>query len=185
MRYHINNKDEVGLCKAQEGKCPFKDKDGNEKTHYTTRTEANYVLSEKLNKKYSPLSSTKKRTLPKKFIESRENIKKLLIDLNIKEEKDLKNVNTVQEMVNKWFDGDRSKYNIFRDMSTSEINNQTKNSIYEMIQNNISVNIAKENNIDTKPNTTFSNIDILDDDFDNITLEKIRENKLEPINFNK
>lgn len=188
MRYHINDEDEVGVCSAKPGNCRFKNATGDERKHYTSKNDAMNALSAKLNKQY-PLSTHRKRALPQKFIKNRTNIKNLLIELNIKDENELRNVNTIQEMITDWFDGDRSRYNMFRDIVNTPLNKESKTAISQLLKNNIKVNVANKSNIDTKPNTIYSNIDILsdsdsEDSFDKITLEKIRENKISPVKFN-
>lgn len=186
MRYHINDKGEVGKCEAKPGKCRFKKSNGDEKDHYASKEEAVKARDSILRKKYPSLTSHKKRTPPKKFIESRENIKKLLVDYNFKKDKELKNVNTIQEMVANWFDGDKAKYIIFRDLAKTNLNSNSKEAISKMLKGNIKVNITDKTNIDTKPNTIYSNIDIIsesDNDFDKILLAQVRNKTLPPIKF--
>lgn len=185
MRYHINDDDEVKLCKARKGNCPYRNSQGEEREHYATREEALEAIAKKLGPKYGTVSThvRKKRRLPKKFIETRAKIKDLLLMTEMKNEDQIKDVSTVQEMVKEWFNGSRKDYVFFRDLTRVDLSDQSRESIKTMIENKISVNVVTEKNINEKPNVRFSNIDLLDDEFDKITLEQIREDRLAPIVF--
>ena len=179
MRFHINDAEKVGQCKARPGYCPFKSADGKEMPHYSTREEATIALTKKLEKQYPNTMTTRKtrRAIPKKFLESQKNIKELLVEMNIKKADELTQVETVKEMVDKWFDGNRANYTTFRDLAKTDLTTRSKESISKMFNDNITVNIANNSNLDTKPNSRFSNIDLLDDTFDKITIEDFKKIK--------
>lgn len=204
MTYHISNDTKSRKCNAQSpATCPLRDNTQkfvneiqasggtidqsimNPKNHYKTAEEAQVVVESIMNAR-NPLR-TKKKPPSAAFIKNRDLIKESLINFGNVSEEEISEVSNIREMVKEWFNGDRNAYNAFKYIAENEtIDDETRKKIAEMVNGNFKVTTVQQvSNIGLKKNNRTeisqqSEITIIDEDSDKITLDDLRKGKIKP-----
>lgn len=182
MKYHINNDYEVKPCGASdESRCPFFGRDG-ESNHFTSSDEAISKAEEKLAQKHNSSAAKRKRSTPQ-FTKNKEFIKEAIIEYgNVQSGEELQEVTTVREMVEKWFDGDRRKYNEFKKLiDDNGFTKESKKSVAHMIMHGVAIQKKKsvyDISETTNASSETSEITILEE-----SSEKIDWDSLDPNSF--
>lgn len=171
MKYHINNKGEVKPCRAKV-KCRFGGANGNE-NHFTSASEAEKYVQEKLTRTYDPMRSVRRVGSPNaQFIKNRDNLRDSLVSFGVKNAENLPDVNSVDEIVNKWFNGDSDQYKRTKNLieTSPGITNETKKSLGGILQSHVNLNVVTVDNLSRIPDTdafSSSDVDLLEDSDEN------------------
>lgn len=157
----------------------------NPRNHYVNAEEAQEAVDAILEAR-NPMKS-KKKPPSQAFIKNRELLKDSLIKYGNVDEKDISEVANIREMVKEWFGGDRNAYTTFKYIAESEtIDDNTRKKIAEMVNGNFKVTtINNVSNIGSKKDTKSSQINqseitIIDEVSDKITLEDLRNGNVSP-----
>jgi hypothetical protein len=167
IKYHINDKGEVHRCKARV-KCRFGGATGVE-NHYSSLAEAEVAAQKTLTDNYGSMGAVQRATPSPQFTRTREAIRAALVRYSAVENGSvLPEVATVQELVAKWFAGDRARYTTFRQLSENEdLADATKTSIGGFFKGGFSVSVSSTADaLPTKKQASkfsASEIDLLDD----------------------
>lgn len=184
MKYHINKDYEVKPCDASdETNCPFFGNNGGT-NHYENEKEALNKVEELLDKKHNVNKGKTKRPTAQ-FVKNKKFISEALIEYGNIKEKDLQDVSDVKEMINEWFNGDREKYNSFRNLiNDNGFTEDTKKSVAHLILRGLPVQKTQSvydiSSAQTEQsNSTFANshVTILEDFPEDVDLEHIRDNR--------
>lgn len=193
MKYHINDDYEVKPCSATEdGRCPFWGRhSGN--NHYNNENDAINAIETILSKKHT-FSFRKKNTVKVEFIKHREETRKSLINYSNVDNNSLEHVENVDEMIQKWFNGDKETYSTFKNtINNEEIKDDTKKSVSSFLQKGMSVKNTKNvKDLPIELDNDFSNdfdfdsseITLIDDTPDKVDLEDLRNGHLNAFKFN-
>ena len=155
MKYHINENGEVSPCKAKI-RCPFGGATGSE-NHFATKAEA-VRAAEKLLQSKNPTYSVSKSNF--NFSRKAEAIGEVLAEAGVTK---LPWVNNDAEMIEKWFGGDRKKYDLFFRLSQSEnLKNPTKKAIIKL-SNRHPLTIVSDAKRIRKTRSSGSQVDIMDE----------------------
>jgi hypothetical protein len=182
-RYHINSAGEAMPCTAKV-RCRFGGESGVE-NHFDTAEAAQIEVQNRLQKEFSQVSSVRRGAASTQFIKSRENIKSALVSYGVvKNDGQLVDVDTTEEMVREWFDGDISQYQAFKKVSENEeISSETKKSVGNFVKQGLPVTLSSS--VHEVPHSRSkgmfegSEIDLLEDIPDSpIDLESIRNGSL-------
>lgn len=141
-KYHINSQGEAKPCSAQV-KCRFGGETGVE-NHFSTVEAAQAEVQHRLQKEFSQLASVHSRGTTPQFIKNRDAIKSALLTYGgVKDEASLAEVSNTAEMVNKWFDGDSSRYKSFKRLvESNDITPETKKSVGTFVQRGVPVSLS-------------------------------------------
>lgn len=176
-KYHVNpNTGMVSPCNAKI-KCRFGGASGDE-NHFSRKSEANKFSEKIMEQKFSPMKSTS-RQKKTSFAKNRENLKKdLLASGVISADDKLPNVRSKKEMIDKWFDGDKEKFEtISKVNSETSLRDTTKKSVGTFINNSVKVNVVSDLDFEDSGNDK-SNVDLLNEDLESINIDDIRRGKM-------
>lgn len=135
-KWHINGQGQVGRCSAKK-KCPFGGVSGFE-NHYTNKEDAELAAISKL-EGVSPWSTAKKNG-GVSFQQTRDSMKKTLLSLGVAKANELPEVSNTKELVEKWFDGDKSKFEDFKELSSNkELAPAAKKAMAQMLNKGLSI----------------------------------------------
>lgn len=173
IKWHINDKGEVGRCSATKGKCPFGGASGLE-NHYSSREEAVKEAASTM-AGFSNLGTSSKKRPTESFQNTKDTLRKSLIDYGVMKNNELPEVRTTSEMIQQWFNGDRKKFESFKNL----VNDQTlsvasKKSVAQLINRGVSV--QQVDSVDSLDSGTAT-VDILDDSLRGVSLADIRANR--------
>lgn len=181
MKYHINNENKVGVCRAKKS-CRFGGNTGFD-NHYTDKKEALEAASKQIAKEFSSTTTS----ASKKFIENTENLKNLIISYGFKKSSELPPVSNNSEIIKKWFNNDKANYNNFKKLIENDsLNSNSKKSIAYLMSKNIDIEVVSLKNL--KNNSDFSNsvVEIFEDTPENnMSLDDIINGKLPGITIGK
>jgi len=169
-KWHINGNGEVGRCTATKGKCPFGGASGLE-NHYSSREEAEKIVASSM-ADFSSLGTASKKRQTESFQNTKTALRKALVSYGVSKSADLPDVATTNELVERWFDGDKRKFEAFKSL----VNNQTltpvsKKSIAQLINRGVSVDHTDDvNTLDSGKAT----VDLLDESLRGVSLADIR-----------
>lgn len=173
--YHINNQYEVKPCGAtMKENCPFFGNFGNE-NHYENFEQA-VISSEAASQGTHGMFAGSASSA---FTRNRNDIEQHFIQWGlVRKTNPLPEVRSTQEMINKWFSGDKTRYNSFKKIITDkDLNSDTKKDIAILLMRGLSVSTT--NNVrklgENKNNTTNSEITIIEENSDTITQNDLRE----------
>lgn len=182
-KYHINNDGEARPCGAKV-KCRFGGESGVE-NHFSSAEAAEVEVQKRLQKEFSHVSSMRQKGTSAQFVKNREAIKTALVSFGaVKNADSLPEVRNTDEMVEKWFDGDSSRYKSFKRLTeANDITTDTKKSVASFVQKGLPVNISST--VHDVPHSRSddkfeeSEIDLLEDiPNGKINLEELRSGKL-------
>lgn len=171
VKWHINEKNEVGLCSAKFRKCPHGGPTGAD-NHFATQEAAEKFLS--LTLPGSSNLGTTRRAPSRAFRESSAKIRQQLIDSGVKD-RNLPEVRTVSDIVKYWFDGDQKKYHLFKALVANErINEAERKSLASLINKGFDVQqITAVDEITNK-----SVVDVLDESLSGVSLSDLKKASL-------
>lgn len=179
-KFHINNNYEVHSCGANtEEKCPYYGKFGNN-NHYDDQNEATRVSQLLMSKKHSLIPSQKKDS--SRFFDKKNEILSILKKNKI-DTKKIPEVYTMKDMIHKWFNGDKEVYEELLNINNNkDYKDSTKRSLIKFLINGVIIDdvnsIQSMNNVNNTLDSK-SNITIIDDFDDNITLDDLRKGRLQ------
>lgn len=141
-KYHINSQGEAKPCAAQV-KCRFGGETGVE-NHFSTVEAAQAEVQSRLQQEFSHVASVRNRGTTPQFIKNRDAIKDALVTYGgVKDKAALEEVSNTEEMVQKWFDGDSSRYKSFKRLvESSDITPETKKSVGTFVQRGVPVSLS-------------------------------------------
>lgn len=182
MKYHINNDYEVKPCGASDmSRCPFYGNDGDS-NHYADEATAVRKVEEILSAKHN-VTKGKNKQPSAQFRRSKKFIAEALVEYgNVNSEKDLQDVSNVKDMISKWFNGDKDKYDSFRKLIDDEgFTENTKKSVAHLILRGLPVQKKQSvYDISFEPvlanDRSVSEVTILEDFTEEIDLDNIRKN---------
>lgn len=172
VKWHINDKGEVGRCSATKGNCPFGGASGLE-NHYASQEEAEkFVASSMVG--FSTMGTSSKRRPSESFKNARDTLRKSLVDYGVSKSNELPEVRTVNEIVQHWFAGDRKKYEAFKGLVNDQTMNATaKKSVAQLINRGVTVHqVGAVDNLEKD-----ATVDILDDSLKGISLTDLQKNR--------
>jgi len=169
-KWHINGNGEVGRCSATKGKCPFGGASGLE-NHYSSREEAEKFVASSM-AGFSSLGTASKKRQTESFQNTKTALRKALVSYGVSKNADLPDVATTNELVERWFAGDKKKFEAFKKL----VNNQTltpvsKKSIAQLINRGVSVDHTDDVSSLDKGTAT---VDLLDDSLRGVSLSDLR-----------
>lgn len=181
-RYHINKNDEVKPCRAKEGNCRFGGRSGSE-NHYADINAAKEEANKRLENKYSELKSTTKTLSSEQFKSIHDRLQNALVLYGGADKNELSKVKTVDEIVEKWFDGDSSRYRSFRRLMNDEsMKEDAKRSVGGLIQKGMKVNSSSTvegiNSKLEKSKFVDSEVDLLDEPIKGMNIDTIKSGLL-------
>jgi len=170
VKWHINDKGEVGRCSATKGNCPFGGATGLE-NHYSSREEAEKVTASSM-EGFSNLGTASKKRPTESFQNTKTSIRKSLVDFGISKAANLPEVRNTNEMIQHWFAGDRKKFESFKNLvNNTALSPTAKKSVAQLLNRGVSVDqVVNVNDLDEGKAT----VDILDDSLRGVSLADIR-----------
>lgn len=141
-KFHINSDGEAKPCSAQV-RCRFGGESGVE-NHFSSAEEAQAEVQNRLQKEFSQVSSVRSRGTSTQFLKNRDAIRSALLTYGgVKNESDLADVKNTDELVDKWFEGDASRYKSFKRLTeANDITPDTKKSVGVFVQRGLPVSIS-------------------------------------------
>lgn len=163
MKYHVNPETgKASPCRAKV-RCRFGGESGQE-NHYTSKVEADRAAEAVLQEKYDT-PSTHKKVSPT-FKKKCDRLKEGLAATGVSRR--LPAVSNERELIEKWFDGDREKYELISRLThpESDLKQNTKTAVNRLVKNGQSVAFAKDfDHLEKLDSRDESAIDLLDEDF--------------------
>jgi hypothetical protein len=173
VKWHINDKGEVGRCSATKGNCPFGGDTGLE-NHYGSREEAEKSVASSM-EGFSNLGTASKKRPTESFQSTKTAIRSSLVEFGIAKTTSLPEVRNTNELIQHWFAGDRKKFESFRNL----VNNPTlspaaKKSVALLLNRGVSVE-----QVDTVAalDNGKATVDILDDSLRGVSIADIRASR--------
>lgn len=182
-KYHINSDGEAKPCTAKV-RCRFGGESGVE-NHFSSAEDAQKEVQKRLQKEFSQLLSVRSSGNSAQFAKNRDSIAAALVTYGgIKSTSDLASVSNTDEIVDKWFDGDSSRYKAFKRLvESNNITPETKKSVGTFVQRGVPVSLS--NSVHEVPHARAqdkfdeSEVDLLDDlPGGKIDMEAIRNGNL-------
>lgn len=169
MKYHVNPETgKVSICRAKV-KCRFGGSTGNE-NHFSSKNAADQSAEGLMATKYSVAKGRTK----KDFVSIRDNIKAGLVSSGIiPNDLALPPVNNQSEMIEKWFGGDKKKFDVITRISDPQttFKENTKKSVGKFVSSGLDVSMSGDSNFNNAPSVLNSDIELIDDDFTNDKIE--------------
>lgn len=175
IKWHINDKGEVGRCSATKGKCPFGGASGLE-NHYSSREEAEKFVASSM-AGFSTLGTSSKKRPTESFKTTRDTLRKSLVDYGVRKTNELPDVRNTNEIIQHWFNGDRKKFESFKTLVNDQTMSATsKKSVAQLINKGITVD--QVDRVESIGDGTAT-VDILDDSMSlkGVSLADIRANR--------
>lgn len=172
IKWHINDSGEVGRCSATKAKCPFGGASGLE-NHYSSREEAVRFAASSMDG-FSDLGTASKKR-PTEFQTTKDSLRKSLIDYGVMKKADLPEVSNNSELVRDWFDGDKRKFEAFKNLISNEtLSAELKAPLAHLINRGVTVDQVQDVNSLAQGTAT---VDVLDDSLRGISLAQLQKNR--------
>ena len=175
-QFHVNKKGEIRPCPAKK-KCRLQWFDGETAPHFESIDEARAGVEKIFAQKYGSTKST--RSNPS-FLKLRQNIRQELVNSGvIPTASSLPDVHSTSELIEKWFAGDKNKYNVIKRIVTDNtMKKETKASVGSFVASGLDVSISQKASQFSAPSPLGSEVEILDEDSVGVSLESLHSGKM-------
>ena len=172
IKWHINDKGEVGRCSATKGNCPFGGASGLE-NHYSSREEAVKTVASSMDG-FSNLGTASKKQSNDLFKRNTESLRKSLVDFGVKNSTEFPEVRSTEELVQRWFDGNHERLEAFKKLvSNQTMSDVSKQSVADLLFRGVTVEQVES--VDSLKSS--ATVDILDDSLHGISLAQLRASR--------